>query len=91
MDDYELARICEALGHPMRARIYRILLERGEVRASELFHELKEEFKIGSRQTIFNHINYLGISDLVETRKEKGEVVVKLKKKVKIEVEEIGK
>lgn len=89
MDDYETARICDALGHPLRVRIYKILLERGNTKASELFHELKDEFDISSRQTIFNHINYLGTSDIVETRKEKGEVIVKLKKKIKIEVEEV--
>lgn len=88
-EDYELASICEALGHPIRIGIYKFLLGKGEAKASELYHQLKDEFDISSRQTIFNHINYLAISNIVETRKEKGEIIVKLKKRVKIEIEDL--
>ena len=89
MDVYELSRICEALGHPLRLSIYNLLLEKGESKASELFNQFKDEFNISSRQTIFNHLNALEIAGLIITTKEKGEVVAKLKKKVKIEVEDL--
>ncbi len=79
MQVHEIAKICDGLAHPIRARVYEILLEKGEVKASELFEIINKEFGISSRQTLFTHLSVMEKSGIIETYKKKREVYVKLK------------
>jgi len=81
---YDISRICEGLAHPIRERIYEILLKKREAKASELFEALKDEFKLSSRQSIHNHLVIMERAGIVELSKQRRELVVKLKMKVDI-------
>jgi len=84
MESYEISKICEGLAHPIRQRIYEILLEKRKAKASELFNILKDEFNLSSRQSIHNHLSVMEKAGIIETEKIKNEVHVKLKMKVEI-------
>ena len=79
MQYHEVAKICDGLAHPIRAKVYEILLEKGEIKASDLFKIIQEEFNISSRQTLFTHLSVMEKSGLIEIYKKKRNAYVRLK------------
>ena len=79
MQYLEIAKICDGLAHPIRAKVYEVLLEKGEIKASELFEIIQKEFGISSRQTLFTHLSVMEKAGIIETYKRKRDVYVKLK------------
>ncbi len=64
-----ISKICEGLAHPIREKIYEILLEKREAKASELFELLKGKFRLSSRQSIHNHLMIRGRASIIEVSK----------------------
>jgi len=90
MEVYEVAKICDGLAHPIRAKIYDVLSKKKEMKISEIYKEIAKEFDISSRQTLMNHLKTMALAGIVEMRKEGKEWVVKLIKKIDITAEEFA-
>ncbi|MFP3910144.1 MAG: hypothetical protein ACOC5L_02110 [Halobacteriota archaeon] len=87
---YEISKIAHALSHPVKVKIYNMLEEKGEMEMGEIYYRLSENFDFSSGQTIADHIKAMERGRLVETRQSrKDEIIVKLKKRVKIEYEDL--
>jgi len=90
MEEYEIAMIAHALSHPMRVRIYKLLEKNKEMKMGEIYQNVKDDFEFTSRQTVFGHVRSMETDKIVETSKiERGEIKVKLKKRIKIEFEDL--
>ena len=86
----EYVRICEDLGNVTRFQIYEILEKVGEIKAWDLVEELKKRGLEITYSGILNHLRKMQTnSGLVELFEKEGKIHVKLKKKVKIEVEDL--
>jgi len=86
MQIHEIAKVCDGLAHPMRVRIYEILLEkRGEwVKVSDLFKIVSKEFGISSRQTLSNHLRTMALAGIIEMEKKGKDYYVRLKMEVDV-------
>jgi ArsR family transcriptional regulator len=60
LDDETLARTCKALGHPLRIRILRLLIERRECIVGDLVDELPV-----AQSTVSQHLKVLKEAGLV--------------------------
>ena len=83
---HEIAKVCDGLAHPIRVRIYEILLEKqGEwVKVSDLFKIISKEFGISSRQTLSNHLKTMVLAGIIEMEKRGKDYYVQLKMKVDV-------
>ncbi|MFO7967025.1 MAG: helix-turn-helix domain-containing protein [Archaeoglobaceae archaeon] len=87
---HEISKIAHALSHPVRVKIYNMLEERGELDMGEIYYRLSENFDFSSGQTVSDHVRAMERDTVVQTmQSQKGEVRVKLKKRVRIEYEDI--
>jgi DNA-binding transcriptional ArsR family regulator len=87
--NYDIVKICDGLAHPIRLKIYEVLLEKKEIKATKLFEIIKDEFEISSRQSLFNHLTVMERAGIIELYKKKKDYYVKLKMLVNVEVEPI--
>ncbi|RLI73410.1 hypothetical protein DRP04_15835 [Archaeoglobales archaeon] len=89
--EFELIRIFEDLSTLARYAIYKILEEKRELKAYDLVEELRKMNVTTSYSAILQHLRKMQTnSGLVEVFEKDGKIHVKLKKKVKIEVEDVG-
>ncbi len=86
---YDTVKICDGLAHPIRLRIYEIMLEKQEIKATELFKIIKDEFGITSRQSLFNHLIVMERAGIIELQKRRKDYYVKLKLIVDISIKPI--
>ena len=77
--NYDIVKICDGLAHPIRLKIYEVLLEKKEIKATKLFEIIKDEFEISSRQSLFNHLTVMERAGIIELYKKKKDYYVKLK------------
>jgi DNA-binding transcriptional ArsR family regulator len=87
--NYDLVKICDGLAHPIRKRIYEILSEKIDVKATKLFEIIRDEFDITSRQSIFNHLIVMERAGIIELYKKKKDYYVKLKMQIEVKVKPI--
>lgn len=89
-EEYEIAMIGHAMSHPMRVRIYKLLEKNKEMKMGEIYQNVKDDFEFTSRQTVTGHVKSMETDKIVETSKiERGEIKVKLKKRIRIEFEDL--
>jgi len=89
MDEYEIANIADALSSPIRVKIYRILEKEKVMKMSDIYRAVQDLEEV-TRPTVFGHVRFMETNGIVETKKiKKKEIQVKLKKRIRIEVEDI--
>jgi DNA-binding transcriptional ArsR family regulator len=88
--NYDIVKVCDGLAHPIRLKIYEVMLKSREIKASELFKVIKEEFGITSRQSLFNHLTVMERAGIIELQKKRKDYYVKLKSIVDIKVKPIN-
>lgn len=87
---YEISKIAHALAHPVRVKIYNMLEEKGELDMGEIYYRLSEDLDFSSGQTVSDHVRAMERDRVVQTlQSEKGDVRVSLKKRVRIEYEDV--
>lgn len=89
---YEISKIAHALSHPLRVKIYNMLEEKEglELNIGEIYSRLSKDFDFSSGQTVTDHIRAMERDRVLDTQQSgRGETKVKLKKRVRIEYEDL--